>query len=59
MKKLLILLCLCSCSMSELIDMPVTKSTDTTEYIIIRNPKDTIEVSDVPITFDVIVEDWK
>jgi hypothetical protein len=42
--------------MSELIDMPVTKSTDTTEYII-RNPKDTIEVSDVPITFDVIVED--
>ena len=45
--------------MSELIDMPVTKSTDTTEYIIIRNPKDTIEVSDVPITFDVIVEDWK
>ena len=58
MKKILILLCLCSCSMSEIIDMPITKAIDTTEYVG-RVKKDTIECSDVPITFDVTVEDWE
>lgn len=49
------------CSYSVLIDMPVTRSTDTCDYK--PNPKqmeeDTLELSDIPIDFDVNVEDWK
>lgn len=59
MKKVLIVLA-CSllggCSRSIVIEMPMTKA-DTTEYT--PRQVDTLELSDVPIGFDVTVEDWE
>lgn len=57
-KGIVLLLLLCGCSKSVVIDMPKTRAADTTEYIPIdRN--DTTETSDVPVTFDVSVEGWE
>lgn len=57
MKKILLLLLLCSCSKSEVIDLPKTRSADTTAYT--PRERDTLELSDVPIGFDVSVDDWE
>ena len=54
---LLLLLLLTSCSMSELVAVPETRSSDTTAYK--PRHRDTTEISGVPVTFDVTVEDWK
>lgn len=54
---LLLLLLLTSCSMSELVAVPETRSSDTTAYT--PRHRDTTEISGVPVTFDVTVEDWK
>lgn len=61
MKKVLIVSACCllgGCSRSIVIDMPMTKAADTTEYIPIER-NDTTETSGVPIGFDVAVEDWE
>lgn len=55
---LLLLLLLCGCSKSVVIDMPKTRAADTTEYIPIER-NDTTETSGVPVTFDVSVEGWE
>jgi len=52
----LLLLLLTSCSMSELVAVPETRS-DTTEYT--PRHRDTTEVSGVPIGFEVVVEEWE
>lgn len=58
MKWIVLLLLLCGCSKSVVIDMPKTRAADTTEYIPIER-KDTTETSGVPVTFDVSVEGWE
>lgn len=58
MKWIVLLLLLCGCSKSVVIDMPKTRAADTTEYIPIER-NDTTETSDVPIGFDVSVEGWE
>lgn len=57
-KGIVLLLLLCSCSKSVVIDMPKTRAADTTEYIPIER-NDTTETIGVPITFDVSVEGWE
>lgn len=57
-KGIVLLLLLCGCSKSAVIDMPKTRAADTTEYIPIER-NDTTETSGVPITFDVSVEGWE
>lgn len=54
---LLLFLILCSCSKSEVIDLPKTRSADTTVYA--PRERDTLELSDVPIGFDVSVDEWE
>lgn len=44
-----------SCSHTELVEIPLTK-TDTTTYI---NVADSVEMSGVPIDFNVKIEDWE
>lgn len=56
MKYLILLLLLVSCSKSYILDMPITKA-DTTVYV--PRTIDTLKVSDVPIEFDVTVENWE
>lgn len=58
MKWIVLLLLLCGCSKSVVIDMPKTRAADTTEYIPIER-NDTTETSDVPIGFEVGVDDWE
>lgn len=59
MRKALVIpiLMLCGCSKSVVIDMPVTRATDTTTYT--PRTKDTTNTSFVPIQFEVGVEEWK
>jgi hypothetical protein len=57
-KGIVLLLLLCGCSKSVVIDMPKTRAADTTEYIPIER-NDTTETSGVPVTFDVSVEGWE
>lgn len=54
--RIALLFLLTSCSMSEVIDLPKTRASDTTSYTI---PADTLELSDVPIGFGVSVEEWE
>ena len=56
MKWIVLLLLLCGCSKSVVIDMPKTRAADTT-YI--PREIDTTHTSDVPIGFDVSVEGWE
>lgn len=52
---LLLFLC-CGCSKSHILEQPKTRASDTTTYTI---PADTLELSDVPIGFEVEVEEWE
>lgn len=54
---LLLLLMLCGCSKSVVIETPVTRASDTTTYT--PRTKDTTNTSFVPIQFEVGVEEWK
>lgn len=57
MKKLALLLLLTSCSMSDIVEQPKPRTkADTIAYQPRRN--DTTNTSDIPIGFDVSVEDW-
>lgn len=53
---LLLLLCF-GCSKSYILEQPKTRSADTTSYT--PRERDTLELSDVPIGFDVSVEEWE
>ena len=58
MDRLILLLLLTSCSMSEVLEQPKPRTkADTTEY----HPRqiDTLSVSDVPIAFEVSVDEWE
>ena len=57
MKRLLLLLLLTSCSMSELIDTPLPRTKVDTTYI--PRQIDTTQTSGVPIGFDVTISDWE
>ena len=59
MRKTLIIaiLMLCGCNKSVVIEMPVTRASDTTTYT--PRTKDTTNTSFVPIEFEVGVEEWK
>lgn len=52
---LLLFLCV-GCSKSYILEQPRTRAVDTTTY---TTPADTLELSDVPIGFDVEVEEWE
>lgn len=54
---LLLLLLLTSCSMSELVAVPETRSSDTTAYT--PRHRDTLKLSDRPIGFEVSVDEWE
>ena len=58
MKWIIALLLLCGCSKSIVIDMPMTRGADTTEVYTPRERKDSVEISGIPIGFEVSVEDW-
>jgi hypothetical protein len=56
--KIITLLLLTSCSMSEILEQPLPRTkSDTTTYQ--PRPIDTTQTSGVPITFDVSVEGWE
>lgn len=57
MKRIALLLLLASCSMSEILEQPKPRTKGDTTYIPRQN--DTTNTSDIPIGFDVSVEDWK
>ena len=50
---------LCGCSKSIVIDMPMTRGADTTEVYTPRERKDSVEISGIPIGFEVSVNDWE
>ena len=52
-----ILLLLCGCSQSTVLDMPKPRTKSDTTYI--PKAKDTLAVSDVPIGFEVNITDWE
>ena len=54
---LLLLLLLTSCSMSEVLETPLPRTKADTTY----HPRqiDTLSVSDVPIAFEVSVDEWE
>lgn len=53
----IILLLLTSCSMSEVLETPLPRTKSDTTY----HPRevDTLKISDVPIGFEVSVEEWE
>ena len=53
---LLLLFLLTSCSMSEVLETPLPRTKADTTYI--HREIDTTQTSDVPIGFDVSVDDW-
>jgi hypothetical protein len=56
MRYILILLLLTSCSMSEVLETPLPRTKSDTTY----HPRevDTLKISDVPIGFEVTVDEW-
>jgi hypothetical protein len=57
MRYILILLLLTSCSLSEVLEMPKPRTkTDTTYH---PREVDTLKISDVPIGFEVGVDEWE
>lgn len=56
-KCIVLLLLLCGCSKSVVIETPVTRASDTTTYT--PRTKDTVNTSFVPIEFEAGVEEWK
>jgi hypothetical protein len=56
MRYILILLLLTSCSMSEVLETPMPRTKSDTTYI--PRQLDTTETSDIPIGFDVTVDEW-
>ena len=54
---LLLLFLLTSCSMSEVLDMPKPRTKVDTTYI--PRAVDTLGISDVPIGFEVSVDEWE
>lgn len=52
-----VLLFLCGCSQSTVLDMPKPRTKADTTYI--PKAKDTLAVSDVPIAFEVNITDWE
>ena len=57
MRALLIILLLSSCSMSEVLEMPKPRTKADTTYV--PRQIDTTETSDVPIGFEVGVDEWE
>jgi hypothetical protein len=57
MRYILILLLLTSCSLSEVLEMPKPRTKTDTTYI--PRQLDTTETSDIPIGFEVTIEDWE
>jgi hypothetical protein len=56
MRYILILLLLTSCSLSEVLETPMPRTKTDTTYI--PRQLDTNETSDIPIGFEVTIEDW-
>ena len=52
-----LLLLLTSCSMSELLEQPMPRTKSDTTYI--PRQIDTTQTSDIPIGFEVSVQDWE
>jgi hypothetical protein len=57
MRYILILLLLTSCSLSEVLETPMPRTKSDTTYI--PRQLDTTETSDIPIGFEVTIEDWE
>lgn len=59
--KIITLLLLTSCSMSEVLETPLPRTKADTTYIPRTIQKDTndVELSGVPVEFDVTVESWE
>lgn len=58
LNKIAVLLLLCSCSMSAVLEQPAPRTkADTAAYT--PRQVDTLKLSDKPIGFDVAIEDWE